>query len=165
MVINPATGETHVFGNVKESISLPIPSRLPTLQGCVDQYLQTERLDTPLESYPNCTNTRIFFKGKAPEAIQFSLKKWGPDLQKIQSPIKGFDQPIRVPFSDDPTAAYQVDAVVCQSGNTRTGHYFALVRTFDGWLELNDRNERSLSEKEGLAIIETNGYLVKARKI
>ncbi len=169
MVADPETGEAHVIGNERENISLPISGRSPTLQGCVDQFLQTETVE-PLKDYPNCTGKRLFFQGKAPEGVQFSLKRYTARNQKIPTPVKGFDQPIRVPFCDDrgvvtSTAAYKIDAAICQSGSTNGGHYFTLIRTADGWKELNDMKERSLSYEAGLAIIERDGYLVNARKI
>jgi ubiquitin C-terminal hydrolase len=169
MVVDPKTGEAHVTGNVRENISLAISST-STLQGCIDQFLQTEKLEEPLTSYPNCTGKRLFFQGKAPERIQFSLKRYTAGNQKIQTPIKGFDQPIRLPFCDargsvTSTAAYKVDAAICQRGSMNEGHYFTLIRTEDGWKELNDMKERTLSYEAGLAIIERDGYLVNARKI
>jgi Ubiquitin carboxyl-terminal hydrolase len=170
MVVDPKTGATHVIGSVRENVSLAVSGKSPTLQGCVDQYLQTEKLEEPLRTYPNCTGKRMFFQGKPPLTIQFSLKRYTAGNQKIQIPVKGFDRPVRVPFCDaqgavTSTAAYEVDSAICQSGTANEGHYFTLVRTKDGWKELNDRKERELSYEAGLAIIERDGYLVNARKI
>jgi len=172
MVIDPKTGASKVTGAVRESIELSIPKGQPTLQGCFDDYLKTETLgmNETLNSHPTYTNKRMFFTGDAPETISFGLKRFTAANQKIQAPIKGFDQNILVPFCDDQgvqvrTENYIVDTVLCHAGSSsNSGHYVTLIKTEKGWRELNDRQERFLSERQALAIIETQGYQVRMCK-
>lgn len=175
MRVNPTADRKVLAHEVKESIQLPISKKSATLQGCFDHYLQTESLEqaeiAALTEAIDCTSKRLFFTGQPPESIQFGLKRFNHLNQKISTPISGFDQPMFVPFCNAEgtvitQVAFQVDAVVCHDGRSPYGgHYTTFFKTSDGWLELNDRYEKKYSHAEGLAVIEKNGYIVKARKI
>ena len=175
MRMNPATDKKTMAQEVKESVQLAIPKKSATLQGCFDHYLQTEKLEkaeiAALTEDVDCTSKRLVFIGQPSESIQFGLKRFNDRNQKISTPIKGFEAPVNIPFCDADgkiihQAAFQVDAVVCHDGRSpQGGHYTTFFKTNDGWLELSDRYERKHSHADGLAIIEKNGYIVKAHRI
>jgi ubiquitin C-terminal hydrolase len=118
-----------------------------------------QRDDGHLKSAIREDGERMTFAGQ-PDSIQFCLPRFKSDGQKDHNALKGFTGRIQ-----QNGAAYEVDTVICHRGERSSGHYVTLIKTDRGWIELSDCYERSLSDREAMAMIETQGYLFKARKI
>ena len=146
----------------------------PTIQKTVDQMFTTETLsDYKHEDKVTPATKRIYYRtvndGAAPASLAVQLPRFAFDGtgKKVTTPIKGFDQEIKVPFHDDKGnlvkhGVYQVDSVVLHLGSTlQSGHYITLLRTDSGWEERNDSFVRSISTEEAHRMMENQGYLVR----
>jgi len=152
----------------------------PTVQKTIDSMFTTEVIndDKSPEGKVTPADKRIYYRtvgdGAAPTSLAVQLPRFAFDGsgKKVTTPIKGFDQEIRVPFHDAEGklvkhGVYQVDSVVLHLGNTlRSGHYITLVRTGpDSWEERNDSFVRTVDSVEARRMMEEHGYLIRMTQV
>ncbi|WP_420420660.1 hypothetical protein [Simkania sp.] len=172
---------THETGGTNQIMIMPIEHTAnPTLQTSINGIFKEEDIDGVDDEKLGRKVTaqkNMYYSSngsETPTSLTVQLLRFQYDGigTKIKTEVKGFDQPIRVPFHDDKGTlvkhgVYQVDSVVIHLGNTlRSGHYLTLVRTGpDSWEERNDSFVRPVSSEEAHKMMQENGYLVRMTRV
>lgn len=123
-------------------------NRKITIEDCIDQLLQSEKLSAMNSWYCNvCKEQKEAVKKtnicRVPPLLILNLKRFKNAKQKTQSlvhfPINGLDMAAYVTGEQKETLEhYNLAGVTCHHGNLESGHYVAYAKNGDYWYEFND---------------------------